>query len=271
MEVKLFILLFALLSYPLLVLCQADTSASKTIEQMNKERQNPVSGLRSIFLQDVVVPIGDGNANSFTIQPVWPFRVFGNWKFVTYTIIPFMSVPAVKAGEIPAAGVGNVLFNGFFRPEGDPKKPFIWGIGPAIQFPTRTDPNLGSDRFSIGPTAIIYWHTDPVSGGVVLQNYWSLGGEGINKVNQLAAQYVLYYTMPKGWYLQSNATITANWLLDNSEMWTVPVGGGPGKTFQIGKGKSFYSAALQSFYNVARPEIVGTWMVMIQFQIIFGM
>ena len=271
MEIKAFILLlFALLSYPLFVLAQTDT-AMKTIEEINKERQNPVSGLKSIFLQDVIVPIGEGNANSFSIQPVWPFRVFGNWKFVTYTIIPFQSLPPLKPGGSSASGLGNILFNGFFRPEEDPNKKFLWGIGPAIQFPTRTDPNLGSNRVSAGPTALLYWHTDPLSGGVVLQNYWSLGGEGSNKVNLFNVQYILYYTLPKGWYIESNASITSNWLADTPDMWTVPVGGGPGKTFQLGKGKNFYSAALQGFYNAARPEIVGTWMVVAQFQIIFSM
>ncbi|HEX6179946.1 MAG TPA: hypothetical protein VFZ47_01805, partial [Chitinophagaceae bacterium] len=238
---------------------------------INRERQNPVSGLKSIFLQDVVVPFNEGNANSFTIQPVWPFKVFGNWKFVTYTIVPFMSVPPLQKGSIGTSGLGNILFNGFFRPEGDPNKSFIWGIGPAIQFPTRTDPNLGSNRVSLGPTGLLYWHTNPLSGGIVLQNYWSLGGEGSNKVNQLAAQYVVYCTLPMGWYLQSNATLTANWLAEHSDIWTIPVGGGPGRTFQIGKGKSFYSASVQGFYNAARPEIVGAWMVIAQFQIIFGM
>ena len=269
MEIKIFILLFALLSYPLLVLAQAD-STQKTIEEINKDRQNPVSGLKSIFLQDVLVPMGEGNANSFSMQPVWPFRVFGNWKFVTYTIIPFQSLPPLKSHGMPASGLGNILFNGFFRPEAS-KGPFLWGLGPAIQFPTRTDANLGSDRFCLGPTALLYYHAPKLSGGVVLQNFWSLGGEGINKVNTLDMQYIIYYTFPKAWYFQSNATITANWLAENADMWTVPVGGGPGKTFQFGKGKNFYSAALQGFYNVARPEIVGAWMIIAQFQIIFGM
>jgi hypothetical protein len=70
------------------------------------------------------------------------------------------------------------------------------------------------------------------------------------------------------WYLESNASISANWLAVSADVWTVPLGGEPGKTFQIGKSKYFYSTAIQGFYNVAHLEFAGTWMVIAQFQII---
>ena len=92
----------------------------------------------------------------------------------------------------------------------------------------------------------------------------------INKVNLFSIQYVFYYNFPKAWYFESNATITANRLAVAPDVWTVSVRGGLGKTFQIGKGKYFYGATMQGFYNVAKPEIMGTWMIIAQFQIIFS-
>lgn len=82
-----------------------------------------------------------------------------------------------------------------------------------------------------------------------------------------SAQYVAYCNFPKGWYLESNATITANWLADTDNVWTVPVGGGLGKTLKIGR--FYYSPAIQAFYNAVRPDGMGSWMLIAQLQVIF--
>lgn len=238
---------------------KTDTTRRPTVEEITRERQNPVGGLRSVFLQDIVTPLGTGNANSFSIQPVWPFKLSKKWKLNTYTIIPIQTIPPIAQGGKKASGLGNITFNGFIRPAEKSKGPIVWGIGPTIQFPTRTDPALGSNRLSIGPAALIYYNGTKMSGGIVAQNFWSLGGTGINKVNLFSSQYIIYYNFPKGWFLESNATALANWLAPDPDVWLIPIGGGPGKTFQIGK--QFYAAALQGFYNVARPQYVGTWTV----------
>lgn len=228
-------------------------------------KQNPVSGLKSAFLQNVNAPVGSGVADSFSIQSVWPFPV-GSWRLITYTIIPVQWVPETTPGEDADMGLGNVLFNGFFRPEKN--SAVTWGIGPAVQIPTRTNASLGSNRLCLGPALLLYLPGSTWSGGVVEQNFWSLGGTGTNKVNEMSTQYLFYYNFNASTYLQSNATIIADWTKERSERWTVPLGGGPGKTFQIGKSKLFYSASAQGFYNVVRPGSIGRWTVIGQFQII---
>lgn len=50
----------------------------------------------------------------------------------------------------------------------------------------------------------------------------------------------------------------------------LPVGGGIGKTFQIGKSGLYYCATAQMFYNAVKPDSIGNWEAMFQFQIIFG-
>ncbi|WP_335965188.1 DUF1254 domain-containing protein [Galbibacter sp. PAP.153] len=135
--------------------------------------------------------------------------------------------------------------------------------------PTRTNESLGSNRVSIGPSALVYYAGDKFSGGAVVQNYWSLGGTGINKVNLFSCQYIAYYNLPEGWFLESNTTAQANWLADQGQEWFIPIGGGGGKTFKIGDGKLFYCATAQLFYNAVKPDIVGDWEAVLQFQIIF--
>jgi hypothetical protein len=126
---------------------------------------------------------------------------------------------------------------------------------------------LGPDTLSLGPAAVLYYAKGQASAGVVLQNIWSLGGSGINDVNLFGAQYFLTYNLPKGWFLFSNATISANWLADEDDRWTVPVGGGVGKVFNIGKQSMSLSA--QAFYNVVAPRTGADTTGIVQFSLLF--
>lgn len=258
-----------LISLPVYLHAQsAKDTTQMSIEELSKKRQDPVAGLRSIYLQDIILPVGEGNANSFSIQPVFPFRITKNLKLITYTIIPFQSLPPLVPGGESQGGMGNILFNGYFSPI-EKKGKLSWGFGPAIQIPTRTNAALGSNHLSMGPSGLLYYGGDKFSGGVVVQNYWSLGGTGVNKVNAFSCQYIAYYNFSKGWFVLSNATTQANWLADAGQKWLLPLGGGSGKTFQIGKGsKLFYCADVELFYNAVRPDIVGSWQAVFQFQII---
>jgi hypothetical protein len=248
----------------------AQTDSTKTtVAEINKQKQNPVSGLKSIYFEDEILPIGEGNANSFSIQPVYPFKISEKIRLVTYTIIPFEWIPPLYPGGSSEVGLGNILFNGYFSPQ-EKKGNLTYGLGPALQIPTRTNPALGSNRLSVGPSALIYYGKKDFSLGAVIQNFWSLGGTGINEVNMFNLQYIAFYNLKKAWYIQSNAIIEANWLADQDNTWLVPIGGGLGKTFQIGKNsKLFYSGGAQVFYNVVKPDIVGDWQAILALQIIF--
>ncbi|UXP30714.1 hypothetical protein N6H18_10145 [Reichenbachiella agarivorans] len=261
---------------------QTDSTPTMTIEEMAKKRQDPVAGLRSVYLQEVLLPVGDGLAQSFSVQPVWPVRLGKNLKLITYTIIPFQGIPATGGvSQVPlqtisssgdaaqrVSGLGNILFNGYFSSI-EKKENVSWGVGPAVQLPTRTSAALGSNRVSVGPSLLFNHGGDKFLGGFVVQNYWSLGGEGANQVNSFNFQYFTYYNLPKGWFLESNTTVINNWLADKDKQMLLPAGGGGGKTFQIGQSSLFYCATAQLFYNTIRPLIVGKWEAIAQFQVIF--
>src|SRR5271167_1177942 len=245
----------------------AATGQTPSVEELAKLKQNPVSGLREVILQAVVspdVPVTGKTAGNYSIQPVWPFSLGENWRLVTYTILPVIQQPGAP-GENSIVGLGDTLINLFFSPQ--KPGPLIWGAGPAILLPTRTDPALGSNRLSLGPAVLLFYPKDAWSAGLVLQNGWSLGGSGINQVDALGAQYLFNYNLPKGWYLYSNATLSANWLEDEDDRWTVPVGGGFGKIFIIRKQPM--SASIQAFSNVVTPRDGAKWALNFQFALLF--
>jgi len=249
------------------LLTPGSTSQQQSASDLAKLKQDPVSGLRQVILQAQVSPNMPGSgktAANYSVQPVWPFSVNEDWKVITYTILPVIQQPGAP-GEGYKVGLGDTLINLFFAP----KKPgaVVWGVGPAIMLPTRTDPALGSDSFGLGPTAVLFYAKDSWSAGLVVQNVWSLGADSANEVNVFAGQYILNYNLPNGWFLQSNATITRNWLADSDNGWTVPVGGGFGKIFKIGKQPM--SLSVQAFSNVVRPTGGANWSAMVQLSFLF--
>lgn len=100
-----------------------------------------------------------------------------------------------------------------------------------------------------------------------MNNVWSFAGSRDRpNVNQFLAQYFLDYNFDQGWYLTSSPIITSNWEGASGTKWTVPLGGGVGKVFQIGD-RSF-NATLQAFSNVVRPDPGPDWTLRLQFTLL---
>jgi len=246
----------------------AATNETPSAGELAKLKQNPVSGLRQIVLQAVVNPNTPGSGDteaSYSLQPVFPFSLSEDWKVITYSIVPVIELPGVN-GKGDTVGLGDTLINLYVSPKKQ-EGAFVWGIGPAILVPTRTNPALGSDRWGLGPSGILFYAKGAWSAGVVLQNIWSLGGSGVNRIDEFAAQYIFNYNLPDGWFLYSNATITADWQADQVDRWTVPIGGGLGRIFKIGKQPVSLSA--QAFYNVVTPSNGPHLTVNVQFSFLF--
>ena len=67
----------------------------------------------------------------------------------------------------------------------------------------------------------------------------------------MTLQPFLNYNLPKGWYLTASPLITANWETGEDNRWTVPIGGGIGRIFNIGH--QAINTNLTAYYNVVTP------------------
>jgi hypothetical protein len=103
--------------------------------------------------------------------------------------------------------------------------------------------------------------------GSLISNVWDVSGP--QDVNFFTWQYFINYNFPKakGWYFTSAPIITANWNAPSGDRWTVPLGGGFGKIFRIGKQP--VNAQVQVFYNVEVPDNGPDWQLRLQFQLLF--
>jgi hypothetical protein len=247
-----------------MALIAAPLWAAESQEELAKAAQNPVANMISIPVQsNFNFDYGQDRDKSqivTDVQPVIPLSLNKEWNLITRTIVPVIYT------EFPAyqTGLGNVQFTGFLSPA----KPstFIWGVGPVMQFPTHTDTYLGSDKWSAGPSVVGLAMPGHWVIGLLAQNIWSFAGPSTTRinpaVNQFLAQPFINYNLPKGWYLTSSPIITADWKAAGPDQWTVPLGGGFGKIFKIGKLP--FNGNLSAYCNVARPEIGPNWSVRAQ-------
>ncbi len=240
------------------------------VEEMAKAAQNPVADLISLpFQNNTNFGFGpdDDIQNVLNIQPVIPFHLSENWNLITRTIVPLINQPEVVQGTGDEFGLGDINFTAFFSPK-NPTKGIIWGAGPIFAFPTATDEKLGSEKWSLGPSAVALTIQGPWLFGALINNVWSFAGDDDrDDVNAMLVQPFVNYNLPNGWYLVSSPIITANWEAASGNTWSVPLGGGVGKIFRIGNQP--VNAQIQAFYNVEKPELVGDWTLRFQLQLLF--
>ncbi len=102
----------------------------------------------------------------------------------------------------------------------------------------------------------------------VISDWFSIAGDSDRAdVNTFYLQYIITYFLANKWYLSSAPINTANWEEDSDNRWTIPLGGGFGKVFRIGKLP--INASTQAFYNVEKPDNAPEWQWRIQFTFLF--
>src|SRR4029079_15800410 len=261
-------------------------------EDLREAAQNPIADLISLpFQNNTNFDIGhtDNTQNVLNIQPVYPLKLNPNWNLITRPILPVIYQPRFFSGkelqaveEIAGPDIGdNELGRGDLTPEFffSPRQPIklgshaslVWGAGPAFQLPTATDELLGSGKWSAGPGFVVFLSDERlhVTTGFLILNLWSFAGEEDRaNVNAMTLQPFLNYNLPKGWYLTTSPLITADWEADEYNRWTVPIGGGIGRIFKIGRQP--INANIAAYYNVVTPDDTGAdWQLRAQWTFLF--
>ena len=238
-------------------------------QELAKAAQNPVANMISLPLQNNInfnVGPGDDVQNVLNIQPVIPLTLSEDWNLITRTIAPVIYQPEMVPGAGSDFGLGDINLTLFLSPAKSGK--LIWGAGPVFVFPSATENGLGADKWSAGPSVVALTIQGPWVVGALANNVWSFAGDGDRKdVNQFLLQYFINYNMPHGWYVSSAPILTANWEADSGNQWIIPIGGGGGKIFKIGKQP--INAQVQGFYNLDKPVNGPDWTLRLQLQFLF--
>ena len=249
----------------------APSHAELSAEELAKLAQNPVGNLISLpFQNNTNLNFGPekGTQNILNIQPVIPFSVDKDWNIITRTIVPVISMPSLGPGDDRTNGVGDIQLSAFLSPANPGH--WIWGVGAIAQIPTNSNEELGNKNWGLGPTFVVLHldHGDPWVYGVLINNVWSLTSDKQGGAyNNGLIQPFVNYNFPEGFYLTSAPILTVDWKADSGNQWTVPLGGGVGKIFHLGKLP--VNTQISAYYNVVRPDYGANWQIRAQVQLMF--
>lgn len=242
---------------------------------------NPIASMISVpFESTWDFGADNGTAYILNIQPVVPVNI-GDWNLISRPIIPLIDVGGVTTGipGVPidptdpglagidgATGIGDINYSLFFSPTNSGS--VIWGAGPSISLPTATDPLLGTEKWSAGPTVVALVQPGPWTIGMLARHLWSFAGASDrSSVNQSVLQPFVNYKLDQGWYLSSSPVMAANWEANSNNRWTVPLGGGVGRVFKIGQQP--VNVRVEAYGNVLVPEGGPDWATKFTFQLLF--
>lgn len=253
-------------------LSQSATPESETDTELSKETENPVTRRITLPLRyeaDFLDGAYKATKDTFEIdQAVVPFRLNEDWALITRTKLPAEVLPPKNLGDHWAHGLSNGYTTFFLSPEYG--EGFYWGVGPVLYYPSATNSALGVNKWGSGPSAAFVRKDESpwVFAGVV-NNIWSFGGPpgSSDRTNQLFLNPSVNYNFDDGWSIGSSPEITTNWIASGGK-WTVPVGGGFGKAFQLGEQPM--KIDFDAYYNAIRPKAGNeTWLLQVTLTLLF--
>jgi hypothetical protein len=185
-------------------------------------------------------------------QPVVPFGVTKSTNVILRVIMPLTSLPGSDGSR--SNGLGDVTASAFFSPAQAGR--VIWGVGPVVLLPTATDNALGTQKFGIGPTAVVATQPGKWTLGTLVNHLWSTSGAtNRSDVNSTYLQPFANYNLGSGLAVGVSMEATANWEAD--EHWTAPL------LFQVSKvtllGKRPVNLAVAAGPMVASPDGGANW------------
>jgi hypothetical protein len=261
----------ALLAVSVAAALAAPARAEMSAEDLAKLAQNPVGNVISVpFQNNTNFDFGPekGTQNILNIQPVIPISVSNEWNVITRTILPVISNPSLGPGDSATTGIGDTVFTAFLSPAKPGK--WIWGAGPVVQIPTDSNAEIGNKNWGLGPSVVLLHlaHGDPWVYGALVNNVWSLSSnERGGSYNNGLIQPFVNYNFKGGLYLVSAPILTVDWKAASGEKWTVPLGGGIGKIFHVGKLP--VNTQLSAYSNVVHPDDGADWQLRFQVQLMF--
>ena len=223
-------------------------------QDLQKDVQNPIANLISVpFQNNINYGIGsfDRASDTLNIQPVIPAPITKHIMVVSRIIVPFVYQPTTTAAGGGSSGLGDINPTFFFAPAHPGK--FIWGFGPSFLVPTATQRDTGTGKWCAGGAAVALVQPGHWTIGALAYNLWSFAGaSNRNDINLMTLQYFVNYNLNKSVYLTSSPILTADWKADSGDRWLIPVGGGVGAIFKIGKLP--LNGNLSAFWNAVKPD-----------------
>lgn len=199
-------------------------AAGPSASELAKQTQNPIASLISFPLEgNWDMGVGDREATStlLNIQPVVPFAISPSTNVILRVIMPLTSKPSSDADGGRINGLGDIVFSAFLSPAKSGR--VIWGAGPVLLLPSATNGALGTEKFGVGPTAVVLVQPGKWTIGLLANQIWSTSGASDREdVNTTYLQPFIVYNLEGGLSVGVAAEATGNWNADDGQ-WSSPL------------------------------------------------
>jgi hypothetical protein len=218
--------------------------------ELVKKLNNPIGNLISVPLQidwDTDIGPEDADRTSYTLQPVVPIELNDKWNLISRTIMSvYVDAESPVAGGGDLTGSSDILQSFFFSPKAPTAAGWIWGAGPVLSIPVANE-GLGSERFGLGPTAVVLKQENGWTYGALTNHVWSVDDSGNDPdvSNTFLQPFLVYSTKTNVTYVL-NSESTYNW---ETEEWTIPINLKVGKLMKFGEQRVQFQAGYRHYID----------------------
>jgi hypothetical protein len=238
---------------------------TKSTTELNKELSNPISTIWSITFQEntywLNMPSGRSDRNQINVQfqPVLQISLTKDWNLISRPVFQILnSNPYInRSGNLHrVTGFGDTVFVTLLSPSDKLVGNWLFGVLPTFIFPTAFNTRLGQNKWQMGPAGVFGYLGRKFVVGLFPQQWWSIGGPGLNTTSQLNLQYFASYFLQNGWSIGTSSNMLVNWYANkSSNMVTFPIGLSVSKVQRIGILPIRF--AVQGQYMRVHPDVFG--------------
>ncbi len=200
--------------------------------------------------------------DSLNIEPIVPFSLNEDWDLFARPSLTFTYAPTPHE----QFGLEDLETSFFLTPAKN--STWIWGVGPIFDFPTASSSELGTGRWSAGPTAALVYSEGPWLNAILTDQLMSFAGDrGRGSVNQTYIEPEISYSFESGWSVDCDPAITYDWTADAANAWTIPMGADIGKAFKLGSRDLSLQAG--AYDLLKRPDGAPQWIMRLSVTFLF--
>lgn len=260
------------------VQAQEDDDQLPSLEEIDRQLNNPLTSLWSLTLQDNFGVVrgtmvdGSANTNVLFFQPALPIPVGQDMVFIARPVFPLVTLPVPNPVtgifEGSETGFGDFQLLNLFGPSRT--SGIVWGVGLTLKFPTAAGPALGAGKYQAGPGVLLISMGKPWVLGLLFQHWESFAGDETRpETSETNVQYIIRYSLPDAWSVGAGPTIVIDWTAPSGEQVTFPIGLGVTKTIRWGQ--TPIKLRTEVHYSIIKPETVGeAWNIRFQVTPVIG-